>query len=121
MANVRGAVSVKTGGKTYKLFVGMSVLADLQAEFGQDVLGKLDAPDGAGDDWMPDLKIVMGLFAGALERYHPDDVDRWLVDDIIAASPTGFAELMAASFPDAPKGEAKSKPSGNAKGPKSPA
>jgi len=109
MADVRGSLKVTASGEEYTLFVGMSVLAGLQAKHGQDVLERLDAPEGAGAGWMPDLSIVTDLFLGALERYHPD-ADRWLVDDIIAENGEALTELMQASFPD-PEAQA-----GNVKG-----
>ena len=114
-AHPQGKLDVKADGKEYTLFVGMSVLADLQAKHGQDVLEKLQQPEGAGEAWMPPLTIIKDLFAGALERYHPDVMgDRWVIDDILAENAQAFMELMGASLPDAPKG----KPSGNAKRPK---
>ena len=101
--NVQGSLKVTVGGKEYTLFVGMSVLADLQAAHGQDVLEKMDPPKGASKSWMPDLSIVTDLFMGALQRYHADVADRWLVDDIIAENANALPELMGASFPDADK------------------
>jgi hypothetical protein len=113
-AHVKGSMKVTAGGKEYTLFVGMSVLADLQAKHGQDVLEKLDEPAGTGKSWMPDLAIVTDLFMGALGRYHGEEADRWIVDDIIAENADALPQLMGASFPDTPKG----KPAGNAKRPK---
>lgn len=112
-ANPKGTLNVTAGGKNYILFVGMSVLADLQEIYGQDVLEKLDKPKGASEAWMPDLKIVSALFKLSLERHHSDAADRWLVDDIIAENSDALQRLMGTSFPDAPEGE----PSGNVKGP----
>lgn len=100
MADVRGSLKVQAGVEDYTLFVGMSVLADLQAKHGQDVLEKLDAPEGASENWMPDLKIVTDLFVGALQRFH-SDADRWIVDDIIAQNADVLPQLMQAAFPDA--------------------
>jgi len=99
MADIRGSMTVMANGEEYKLFVGMSVLADLQAKHGQDVLEKLDPPTGAGESWMPDLNIVTDLFLFALQRFH-GDADRWLVDDIIAENGDALGQLMKASFPD---------------------
>lgn len=109
MSDPRGSLKVTANGEEYTLFVGMSVLADLQAKHGQDVLEHLDAPDGAGENWMPDLSIVTDLFLGALQRFHPD-ADRWLVDDIIVENGEALPQLMQASFPDAKE------KAGNAKG-----
>ena len=110
MADIRGSMTVTANGEYYTLFVGMSVLAGLQAKHGQDVLEKLDPPEGAGPNWMPDLSIVTDLFLGALQRFH-DDADRWLVDDIIAENGDALTQLMQASFPDAkePAGNVKSR------------
>lgn len=117
-AHVKGSLSVKVGEKTYKLFVGMSVLADLQSKHGQDVLERLEAPAGASAGWMPDLNIVQDLFAGALERHHEEEITRWLVDDIIAENGDAFGDLMGASFPEPTPEKAKPKKLGNAKRPK---
>ena len=95
-----GSVKVSARGRDYTLFVGMSVLADLQSKHGQDVFERLEPPEGASPTWMPDLAIVTDLFMGALERHHPDDVDRWVVDDIIAENDGALLTLMRASFPD---------------------
>lgn len=112
MTHPQGSMKIEAGGKEYTLFVGMSVLADLQAKHGQDVLEKLEPPEGAGQAWMPDLSIVTDLFMGALQRYHADVADRWLVDDIIAENADALSGLMKASFPD-PKAQP-----GNGKRPK---
>lgn len=109
MVDVRGSMKVQANGEEYTLFVGMSVLADLQDKHGQDVLGQLEAPEGAGANWMPDLSIVTDLFLGALQRFH-EGADRWLVDDIIAENAEALPKLMQASFPDAkPVGNVKSR------------
>lgn len=110
---MKGKLTVTADGRDFTLFVGMSVLADLQAKHGQDVLEQLDAPEGAGENWMPDLAIVTDLFLGALQRYHADEADRWLVDDIIAENTDALPQLMGASFPDMPEDAP-----GNPKGPK---
>ena len=114
MANAQGSVKVTAGGEEYTLFVGMSVLADLQETHGQDVLEKLEAPEGASASWMPNLKIVGDLFLGALQRYHADTATRWIADDIIAENADALPKLMGGSFPDAPEGAE----SGNVKKPK---
>jgi hypothetical protein len=101
MSDIRGSLKVKVGGKSYTLFVGMSVLADLQDKHGQDVLEKMDPPEGASENWMPDLNIAKDLFLGALQRFHSDVADRWIVDDIIAENVDALPQLMGASFPDA--------------------
>lgn len=114
MSDPRGALMVKAGGKEYRLHLGMSVLADMQAKHGQDVLQQLEAPADAGPGWVPPLVIITDLVAGALQRHHADDLesDRYLVDDILSENDAVFERLIAAAFPD-------QKPaSGNAKRPK---
>jgi len=100
MVNAQGSLKVSANGEDYTLWVGMSVLADLQAKHGQNVLSLLEPPKDAAPGWMPDLSIVTDLFAGALARHHGDAVDRWLVDDIIAQNDDVFGKLMGASNPD---------------------
>lgn len=113
MADSRGALKVEANGKEYTLWLGMSVIADLQAKHGDNVLQKLEAPEGSGPEWVPPLQIIIDLFLGALDRHHADEADRYLVDDILAENTDVFAGLMAAAFP-----EQKAKPPGNAKRPK---
>jgi hypothetical protein len=101
MADPRGTLTLTAGGKEYRLHIGMSVLADLQAKHGLDVMQQLEAPPGAGPQWLPDMGIVVDMFLSALARYHADEADRWLVDDLLAENADAFGALMAASFPDA--------------------
>lgn len=115
MTDPRGSLKAKANGQEYTLWMGMSVLADLQTKHGQDVLERLDAPADAGPNWAPDMNIILDVVRGCLERFHADDLaaDRFLADDILAENDGLFASLMAASFP-----EQKATPSGNAKRPK---
>ena len=110
MGDIRGSMKVTANGEEYTLFVGMSVLADLQAKHGQDFIAALEAPKDAPKNWTPDLSVVTDLFLGALQRFHPE-ADRWLVDDIIAQNGEAFGALMDATFPDqtAQSGNAKSR------------
>lgn len=112
MSDPRGQFTVNSGGKSYTLWLGMSVLADLQDKHGQDVLQQLDPPAGAGDGWLPPLRILVDLFLFALQRHHADDADPYLVDEILAENGNAFEGLMGAAFPQQ---QAKS---GNAKRPK---
>ncbi|UFS64396.1 hypothetical protein LO749_09465 [Paracoccus denitrificans] len=100
MANVRGDVILSANGKKYRLWLGMSVLADIQAKYGQDALDRLEPPENAGKGWMPPLDLVTDLFLGALQRHHGDEADRWLVDDLMAQNEGAFGDLMAGSNPD---------------------
>jgi hypothetical protein len=107
MADVTGAVRVTANDREYTLWVGFSVLAELQERHGQDVLARLEPPADAGEGWMPDLAIVRDLLIGALKRFHEEEADRWLVDDLFAQNPDVFDRLMTGAFPDvASDGEA---------------
>lgn len=102
--NPKGELAVTAGGKKYRLHLGMSVLADLQEEWGD----KLDAILSPSDDGkLPDLRVVHAIFFAALQRYHADEADRWLVDDIIAENQNAWADLLAAAFPDPEEGDGK--------------
>lgn len=114
MTNTTGKVEVTANDRDYTLWLGFSVLADLQDKHGQDVIARLDPPADAGDNWMPDLGIVRDLFLGALQRYHGEEADRWLVDDILAQNGGAINRLIQAAFPDADEGA----PKGNRKRPK---
>ena len=116
MADPRGTFRLTCNGKEYRLHLGMSVLADLQAKHGSNVFQKLERPAGAGNDWIPDLAIVIDFFFAALQRHHGADdaaLDRYLVDDMLAENPGAFAGMMAVAFPDQ-----KAAPAGNGKRPK---
>lgn len=113
MADVTGAVRMKANGKEFQLWMGTSVLAALQGLHGNDVLQQLEEPDGAPKGWMPNLAIMVDLFRLSLERFHPDDADRWTADDLISQNSGAFQTLMAGSLPD-PAGTAQ----GNAPAPK---
>ncbi|MTH76313.1 hypothetical protein [Paracoccus aestuariivivens] len=113
MANIRGDLRLKANGEDYRLSLGMSVLADLQAEFGNDFFNQLEAPADAPENWMPPLKIVQAMFLGALQRHHADVADRWLVDDLLAQNEGAFDRLMTESSPDADP-----EPAGKPKAPK---
>jgi hypothetical protein len=96
MADPRGLLKLTAGGKEYRLHFGMSVLADLQTQHGQDVLQRLDTGNGAA----PDLNIVIDLFLLALQRHHADEASRYLVDDLLAENDGALGRMMQAAFPD---------------------
>lgn len=100
MPDPRGSIKVTAGGCEYTLWLGMSVLADLQTKHGNDFLQQLDAPADAGPGWLPPLAIVVDLFVGALQRYHAAEASRWLADEIIAENREAVPALLAAAFPD---------------------
>lgn len=98
--NPTGLLEMEAGGKTYRLHLGMSVLAKVQAKHGKGFDDLL-----AGGDGLPNLAVIHDLFLGALERYHPE-ADKYVVDDLIAENISAVGDLMAASFPSA-EGKAK--------------
>lgn len=106
MSNPLGELKVKANGKNYRLHLGMSVLADLQEEFGarlQTVLTPPAVVEGE-EPPLPDLKVMHAVFLGALQRHHDDEADRWLVDDIIAQNKNAWVNLLTATAPDAKEG-----------------
>lgn len=113
MADPRGSFTVSAGGKDYRLWLGMSVLADLQDKHGQDVLQQLEPPADAGPNWLPPIRIMVDLFMFALQRHHGEEADQYLVDEILAENSDAFQGLMGAAFPDQPKAA-----SGNGRKPK---
>jgi hypothetical protein len=106
MTNVTGAVTVKANGKDYTLWMGMSVLAALQAEFGD---GFEDMLLAAEKGKLPNLTVVHRLFLLALERYHGEEADKYLVDDIIAQNVDALGKLMNGATPPAEKQPGKRK------------
>lgn len=108
MANPKGELKVKAGGKEYRLHLGMSVLADLQEEWG-DKLDAILSPAENGK--LPNLRVMHAIFLASLTRHHPE-ADRYTVDDIIAENQNVFADLLGAAFPDPEKGKV---PEGNGK------
>lgn len=110
----RGLVIVRVRGQDWRLWMSLSVLADVQAQHGQDCLSRLDPPAGAGADWLPPLEIVRDLLMGSLQRYHADEADRWLADEIFGDDPMIVQRLILGSFP-LPKPDEREQPRGNAK------
>lgn len=110
MSDPRGMVTLKAGGQEYRLWLGMSVLAELQARHGQTFLDRMEPPEGASRAWMPDLSILIDLIVFALARYHPE-ADRYTADEILAENPGCYTAIMAAAFPapDAPQGNRKAR------------
>lgn len=96
MANPKGELTVSAAGKSYRLHLGMSVLADLQERFGSKLDDALSAPE---DGTLPNLQVMHAIFLGALQRYHGDEADRYTVDDIIAENQNAFGDLLGAAFP----------------------
>ena len=104
--NVTGAVVLEANGEKYTLWLGMSVLAELQDRFGGDFEAMLSAADA---NKLPNLTVMHALFLGALQRYHSDEADRYLVDDIIAQNVDALGKLMNGSTPPAEPSQGKRK------------
>lgn len=98
MSDPRGLLILKANGKEYKLWMGMSSLADLQAKHGRNFADKLQ-PDAG----LPDLGVITDLFLFGLQRYHSEEADRYLVDDILSQNMDALGRLMAAAQPDPEK------------------
>ena len=95
--NAMGALTVKVGAESFKLWLGMSVLADVQEQFPEQFDALI-----AGTLAAPPLKMIVAIVAGALERYHPDKAaDRFFVDDLLAENEQVFTALLGASGPPA--------------------
>lgn len=111
MSDPRGLINLSAGGRDYKLWLGMSVIADLQAKHGQDVIQRLQPPADAPENWMPDFQIIVDLILSALQRFHADDADRYVVDEILQENLDLLPRLLAAAFPSGRKTpEAAAKP-----------
>jgi hypothetical protein len=102
--NPTGGLTLQANGKDYRLHLGFSVLADVQAKHG----GEFDKLFNGDSGPVPNLALVRDLFLGALERYHGDEVDAYLVDDLIAQNADALGLLLTSSMPSA---EGKAKPS----------
>ena len=77
-----------------------------QAEFGDGFEQMMVAVEQGK---FPNLAVVHSIFLGALQRYHADEADRWLVDDLIAQNPDALGKLMAGSTPEPEKTTGKRK------------
>lgn len=106
MSNPTGVITMEARGKSWRLHLGMSVLADLQEKFGERFEAVFTPRKGGK---MPDLAVVHAVFLGALQRYHEDEADRWLVDDLIAENQNAWGQLITASSPESDGQEAEAK------------
>jgi hypothetical protein len=104
-----GALTVTVGAESFKLWLGMSVLADVQEAFPEQfehlVSGTL--PE------VPPLRLMQKLLSSSLERYHPEKAaDRFFLDELLNENASLLQDLLNAS---APKPAAQP---GNAKAPR---
>lgn len=101
MTDPRGLLVLTAGGREWRLWMGMSVLAELQAKHGQGVLHRLDRPEGAPAGWMPKFAIVVDLLVGCLQRYHAEEADKYVADEIVQEHGVEVVlRLVSAGFPD---------------------
>jgi hypothetical protein len=92
-----GGLTLKANGKSYSLYLGMSVMARVQEKHGA-AFDKLLSGEG-GD--VPNLSVIHDLFMGALQRYHAAEADEYLVDDLIRQNAGALGSLVAAASPPA--------------------
>lgn len=93
--NAMGALTLRVGDADYRLWLGFSVLADVQAEMPE----QFDAMMAGG---ATPLKLVHRIIAGSLERYHPEQAaDRFFVDELIDENRDAMQQLMGAAAPSA--------------------
>ena len=103
-AHAMGLLTLQVGGQPFKLWLGMSVLADLEDAF-PDVFPQLLA--GKLTE-VPPLRMVHRTVALALERYHPDmAADRYFVDELISENSGVFNRLFEAASPRSTGGNQK--------------
>lgn len=108
MADPTGGLTLKAGGNEYRLHLGISVLAEVQEKHG----AAFDAFINGEGNGLPNLQIVHDLFMGALQRYHGDEADRYLVDALVAENLNALGLLMEATMPSA---EGKAQPKAKAR------
>lgn len=118
MGELTGKYTVTVNDTEYTLFLGFSGLAEMQDRHGQDFLTKLVPPDGADEGWMPPIAIVRDIVLESLQRFHGEEADRWLADDIMNANPDQVGEMIQVSFGVNDKGEGEGDQPGNGAGPK---
>lgn len=97
---------MKARGKTWRLHLGMSILAELQEQHGEALEAALSPQQGK----LPNLRMMHEIFLAALRRHHSAEIDkpidggtgtagRWIVDDIISENLDAFGKLLTAAFP----------------------
>jgi hypothetical protein len=102
MVDPRGILTLSVGDTEYRLHLGFSALAEVQAKHGKAFD---DLVSGRFEGEVPPIAVIHALFTAALRRFHREvAADPFLVDDIIAANPNALGDLMTASSPDAVSG-----------------
>lgn len=99
MADITGTLHHSFDGKDYRLRLTWGVLADLQDEYGDDFLSRLEPAEGKA----PPLRLMIGIVAKALvkgERMAPAEAED-LADDMLTSDPDIVPRLMQGAFPAA--------------------
>ena len=101
MSDPRGIVRLIANGKTYRLHFGMSVIADLEAAHGTEEVNKIL---GVGvkpeENWRPSGQMAIDLILFSLQRFHADEADKYLVDDLLAENADAIGTILEGSSPD---------------------
>lgn len=99
----RGEIEAELGGKRRTLCLTLGALAELEAAFGADDLSALAERFGSGRISARDAIRVIGAgLRGAGEIITDDEVGELQVDGGVAAYVRIAADLLAATFDDAP-------------------
>lgn len=108
MSDTTGEVTAKLGGKTYRLYLGMRGIGQLQQEFGKDLAPIMEAAGGmpeAGDGdqaeaaSLPDLQALIRVVEVSLARFHSDEADDYLAGDLLQADIGLAPRLIFAAIP----------------------
>lgn len=110
MSEITGEVTAKLGGKTYRLYLGMRGIGQLQQEFGKDLAPIMEAaggmPEADGDGAatttsLPDLHALIRVVEVSLSRFHSDETDEYLAGDLLQADIGLAPRLIFAAIPQA--------------------
>lgn len=101
MADPRGIVKLRANGKEYKLHFGMSVIADLESAHGTEEVNKiLGVGVKPNENWRPSGQMAIDLILFSLRRFHEDEADKYLVDDILSENASAIESVLNGSTPE---------------------
>jgi hypothetical protein len=106
MADITGTVHADHGGKRYALRLTMRGLAELQAEFGQDLGGITTHGEGA----FPNMAPILRLVELSLRKGQPDmspETAADLADEMLTADIAIVQRILTAAFPSVAGGSAR--------------
>ena len=109
MSQITGEVTAKLGDKTYRLYLGMRGIGQLQQEFGKDLAPIMEAAGGLPDAGegeaaaasLPDLQALIRVVEVSLTRFHSDETDEYLAGDLLQADIGLAPRLIFAAIPQA--------------------